>query len=125
MGIEGYLVSPAVFKTVEGGVPALVSSILTCPRQKTARAQRSAGGFSYKRHIGTDATRYSFLEKKVQCGIKQAENMSFLGISHEHFVNVSALLLTVLIVGVIIGMYQGGREKSSPAGTDMSCEMEE
>lgn len=33
MGIEGYLVSPAVFKTVEGGDPALVSSILTCPRQ--------------------------------------------------------------------------------------------
>ena len=34
--------SPAVFKTVEGGVPALVSSILTCPRQ-SARAQLSAG----------------------------------------------------------------------------------
>ncbi len=47
MGIEGYLVSPAVFKTVEGGVPALVSSILTCPRQRTARTHRSAGGFSF------------------------------------------------------------------------------
>ena len=34
MGAEGYLVSPAVFKTVEGGDPALVSSILTCPRQR-------------------------------------------------------------------------------------------
>lgn len=33
MGVEGYLVSPAVFKTVEGGGPALVSSILTCSRQ--------------------------------------------------------------------------------------------
>ena len=37
MGAEGYLVSPAVFKTVEGGDPALVSSILTCPRQKRPR----------------------------------------------------------------------------------------
>ena len=42
LGIEGYLVSPAVFKTVEGGVPALVSSILTCPRQN-ARALTERG----------------------------------------------------------------------------------
>ena len=33
MGAEGYLVSPAVFKTAGGGGPAPVSSILTCPRQ--------------------------------------------------------------------------------------------
>ena len=32
MGAEGYLVSPAVFKTVGGGVPAPVRSIRTRPR---------------------------------------------------------------------------------------------
>lgn len=42
MGVEGYLVSPAVFKTVEGGDPALVSSILTCSRQSRPREE---GGF--------------------------------------------------------------------------------
>ena len=45
MGAEGYLVSPAVFKTVEGGDPALVSSILTCPRQR-GRAN-GAAPFNY------------------------------------------------------------------------------
>ena len=37
-GIIGYLVSPAVFKTVEGGDPALVSSILTGSRQQQGHA---------------------------------------------------------------------------------------
>lgn len=34
MGAEGYLVSPAVFKTAGGGGPAPVSSILTRPRHR-------------------------------------------------------------------------------------------
>ena len=34
MGAEGYLVSPAVFKTAGGGGPAPVSSILTCSRHR-------------------------------------------------------------------------------------------
>lgn len=51
--------------------------------------------------------------------------MSFLAIYHERFVNISTLVLTVLKLGAMIDMYQGGREKISPAGTDMSCEMEE
>ena len=53
MGIEGYLVSPAVFKTVEGGDPALVSSILTCPRQNENAPDfcgyRGPGRFSWMR----------------------------------------------------------------------------
>ena len=70
MGIEGYLVSPAVFKTVEGGVPALVSSILTCPRQKTARARKSAGGLlsGFRRKI--DSILYFFSDNRVQDGIE-------------------------------------------------------
>ena len=70
MGIEGYLVSPAVFKTVEGGVPALVSSILTCPRQKTARARKSAGGFLSGSWIEIDSILYFFSDNKVQDGIE-------------------------------------------------------
>ncbi len=40
MGAEGYLVSPAVFKTVGGGGPAPVSSILTCPRHAFTEKDR-------------------------------------------------------------------------------------
>ena len=70
MGIEGYLVSPAVVKTVEGGVPALVSSILTCPRQKTARALSSAGGFLSGFRTKIDSILYFFSDNRVQDGIE-------------------------------------------------------
>ncbi len=56
MGAEGYLVSPAVFKTVEGGGPALVSSILTCLRQKdTPQSDSAACFFSYFIRLHTNS----------------------------------------------------------------------
>ena len=46
MGAEGYLVSPAVFKTVGDGVPVLVCSIRTRPRQLNYNKQEVVYGIS-------------------------------------------------------------------------------
>ena len=44
MGAEGYLVSPAVFKTVVDGVPVLVRSIRTRPRHRFKQPYIGKGG---------------------------------------------------------------------------------